>query len=352
MEKELLKLRNVDKAFGDNHVIKDVSLDLEKGKFVTFLGPSGCGKTTLLRLIAGFYNLDNGSMHLKGERIDNISPQKRNTPMVFQEYALFPHMTVQENIAYGLKVQKVNKEEIAKRVKEVINLLNLQGLEERYPNQMSGGQQQRVAIARALINNTELLLLDEPLSNLDAKLRENVRVELRQIQQTLGFTALYVTHDQQEALSMSDTVVVMNKGEIIEKGTPQEIYFNPKTKFVAEFIGTTNFLEGSVVKQDEKYGMNYNNIFIQSDNNEEITKATFSLRPESIILSEKDDKDIPSIKVEVDYSMFLGEKTRYFVKDEQGKDWIIDDFNTGMKILTGDQFLLFPVGSAHYVIEG
>ncbi len=175
----LLEIKDVVKMFGENMVIDHVSLDIERGKFITFLGASGCGKTTLLRMIAGFYNLDAGQILLDGKDISNLSPQKRNTPMVFQEYALFPHMSVEENISYGLKNRGIAKDEIIRRVKEVMTLVNLSGLEKRYPNQMSGGQQQRVAIARALVNNSQLLLLDEPLSNLDAKLRENVRVELR-----------------------------------------------------------------------------------------------------------------------------------------------------------------------------
>lgn len=349
-QKYLLEIEGVKKVFGDNLVVDNVSLNLEPGKFITFLGPSGCGKTTLLRMIAGFYNLDAGKITLKGKRIDELAPQKRNTPMVFQEYALFPHMSVYENIAYGLKIQKLPKDEIKKKVEESVELLNLHGLTDRYPNQLSGGQQQRVAIARALVNNTDLLLLDEPLSNLDAKLRESVRVELRQIQQKLGITTIYVTHDQQEALSMSDQIIVMNKGVIQEVGDPQQIYYQPKTKFVAEFIGTTNFIEGKEIERDGKLGLEYNGAFVVGDEKSKTATTTYSLRPESLILSDTKVNGVESFPVEIKYSMFLGEKTRYFVEDALGKEWLIDEFDTGIHIKEGTKELLIYDGKAHYVI--
>ena len=205
----VLQLKQINKYFGRSHVIKDVNIDFEKGHFVTFLGPSGCGKTTLLRMVAGFYEPDDGEILLNGKRIERIPPYSRNTAMVFQEYALFPHMNVFDNVSYGLRVKNRPKEEIERRVKEALDLMQLKGMEDRFPNQMSGGQQQRVAVARALVMNPEVLLLDEPLSNLDAKLRESVRVELRDIQKKMGLSTIYVTHDQSEALSMSDMIVVL-----------------------------------------------------------------------------------------------------------------------------------------------
>ncbi len=210
----VLQLKQINKYFGQSHVIKDVNIDFEKGHFVTFLGPSGCGKTTLLRMVAGFYEPDDGEILLNGKRIERIPPYSRNTAMVFQEYALFPHMNVFDNVSYGLRVKNRPKEEIERRVKEALDLMQLKGMEDRFPNQMSGGQQQRVAVARALVMNPEVLLLDEPLSNLDAKLRESVRVELRDIQKKMGLSTIYVTHDQSEALSMSDMIVVLKGGVV------------------------------------------------------------------------------------------------------------------------------------------
>lgn len=197
----VLQLKNINKYFGKSHVIKNVNLSFERGHFITFLGPSGCGKTTLLRMIAGFYEPDEGEILLNGKNVERIPPYGRNTSMVFQEYALFPHMNVFDNVSYGLKVKKVPKDEMIKRVEDALELMQLKGMEKRFPNQMSGGQQQRVAVARALVMKPDVLLLDEPLSNLDAKLRESVRVELRTIQQKMGLSVIYVTHDQSEALS-------------------------------------------------------------------------------------------------------------------------------------------------------
>lgn len=348
----LLEIKDVQKVFGRTAVVNNVSLNIERGKFITFLGPSGCGKTTLLRMIAGFYNVDNGSIYLNGKRIDNLAPHMRKTPMVFQEYALFPHMTVYENIAYGLRIQKLSKGNIKIKVEEVLKLVNLSGMEQRYPNQLSGGQQQRVAIARALVNNTELLLLDEPLSNLDAKLRESVRVELRQIQKKLGITMIYVTHDQQEALSMSDMIVVMDKGVVQEYGTPYEIYHNPKTKFASEFIGTTNFISGKKVQKDNALGLIYNEHTIIGDNLvTEQQEITFSIRPESIRIVEEPDPKFVSIKCNITYSMFLGEKTRYFAVDYYGKEWIVDEFDSKSIIREGPGYLIIEKGKPHFVIE-
>jgi iron(III) transport system ATP-binding protein len=227
--------------------VNDVSLGIEKGEFVTLLGPSGCGKTTTLRLIAGFEFPTAGHIILDGRRLDDVLPNRRDMAMVFQSYAIFPHLNVFENIAYGLKIKKLSSFEIRRRIAEVLRLTDLMGLEQRAPNQISGGQQQRVALARALVMEPKVLLFDEPLSNLDAKLREQMRAEIRRIQQTLGITSVYVTHDQAEAMTLSDRIVVMNKGRIAQIGTAQQIYRRPANAFVADFIGKANFLSAQVV---------------------------------------------------------------------------------------------------------
>jgi len=229
--------------------VDNLSLTINKGEFVTLLGPSGCGKTTTLRLIAGFEFPTEGTISLDGRVINNIPPNKRDMAMVFQSYAIFPHLSVYENIAYGLRVKKVPEQEMRQRIKKVLELTELLGLENRAPNQLSGGQQQRVALARALVMEPKVLLFDEPLSNLDAKLREQMRAEIRRIQQRLQMTSVYVTHDQAEAMTLSDRIVVMNKGRIEQVGTAQEIYRHPRSAFVADFIGRANFIEARVESQ-------------------------------------------------------------------------------------------------------
>jgi spermidine/putrescine ABC transporter ATP-binding subunit len=245
-----VSLRRVVKRFGNVYAAKDVELDIAKGEFFTLLGPSGCGKTTTLRIIAGFEYPDSGQVFFDEEDVTYTKPYERGTAMVFQNYALWPHMSVFDNVAYGLKVRKLPKEEIRRRVLEVLDLVGLRELEDRYPLQLSGGQQQRVALARALVVEPKVLLLDEPLSNLDAKLRIRMREEIKKIQRTLNITTIYVTHDQEEAMSISDRVAVMNQGRILQVGTPQDIYFRPKNIFVATFIGKSTLLQGKVVKKD------------------------------------------------------------------------------------------------------
>jgi iron(III) transport system ATP-binding protein len=227
--------------------VDDLSLGIEKGEFVTLLGPSGCGKTTTLRLVAGFEFATTGHITLDGRRLDDVPPNRRDMAMVFQSYAIFPHLNVFENIAYGLKIKKLSSPEIRRKTAEVLSLTGLTGLEQRPPNQLSGGQQQRVALARALVMEPKVLLFDEPLSNLDAKLREQMRAEIRRIQQTLGITSVYVTHDQAEAMTLSDRIVVMHKGRIAQVGTAQQLYRRPANAFVADFIGKANFLSAQVV---------------------------------------------------------------------------------------------------------
>ena len=348
MSDYVLQLKNINKYFGRNHVIKNVNLNFEKGHFITFLGPSGCGKTTLLRMIAGFYEPDEGEILLNGKNIERVPPYDRNTAMVFQEYALFPHMNVFDNVSYGLRVKKKPKDEIEKRVKQALSLMQLEGMEKRFPNQMSGGQQQRVAVARALVMNPEVLLLDEPLSNLDAKLRENVRVELRQIQQKMGLSTIYVTHDQSEALSMSDAIVVLKDGIVHQVGTPQEIYFEPKTAFVADFIGTTNLIS---LKAESGNRVTYGGVSFASSNPvKEGVEYVASVRPESAGLSKDPVENQVNLKARITNTMFLGEKVRYFLQDALDKEWIVDAFDPGRTIHQGEVYVTFPAEKA-WVIE-
>src|SRR3989441_6165802 len=242
-----IALRSVAKRFGATAAVEGVTLDITDGELFTLLGPSGCGKTTLLRLIAGFYRPpDAGQIHFGARRVDALPPYARNIGMVFQNYALWPHMTVRANVTYGLRLRKLAAGEIAGRLERGLRQVNLIGLEDRYPGQLSGGQQQRVALARALVLNPDILLLDEPLSNLDAKIRVQVRAEIRRLQQSLGITTVYVTHDQEEALSLADRVAVMRDGQVLQVGAPKELYERPRTRFVADFVGTNNLVPGRV----------------------------------------------------------------------------------------------------------
>ena len=244
MSQNIIEIKNVSKTYGDNTVLKNLSLNIRKNEFLTLLGPSGCGKTTTLKILAGFESGDSGKVLFNGEDISNLPPYKRQLNTVFQKYALFPHMNVYENIAFGLKLKKMPKDVIDQKVKEMLKLVALEGYENRDIEALSGGQQQRVAIARALVNEPKVLLLDEPLGALDMKLRKGMQIELKRIQQKLGITFIFVTHDQEEALTMSDTIVVMNKGEIQQMGSPEDIYNEPANSFVAKFIGESNIVDG------------------------------------------------------------------------------------------------------------
>lgn len=276
------------------HTIKDFSLEVEKGSFTTLLGPSGCGKTTLLRLISGFLEPQQGVIELDGVNQKGIEPNKRKIGMVFQDYALFPHMTVRKNIEFGLKLNKETKSEAAEKISQVAETLNLEDLLERYPDELSGGQQQRVALARALVLNPQVLLMDEPLSSLDSKLREHVREELRAVQQKLKITTVYVTHDQEEALSLSDKIAVINNGKLLQYGTPRDLYFKPQDNFTADFVGRANFVS--------------------------IGDEQFIIRPEWFELNKSEQKgDIEGV---VQSASFLGDKTRFVIK-VQGSDIII-----------------------------
>lgn len=316
-----LNLENVMKVFpprgGVSEVtaVNNVTLKIKKGELVTLLGPSGCGKTTTLRLIGGFEVPSAGKIILDGADITELPTHMRGMSMVFQSYAIFPHLNVFENIAYGLNVQKVSKSEIERRVGKVLELVDLKGFATRAPNQLSGGQQQRVALARALVLEPKVLLLDEPLSNLDAKLREQMRTEIRRIQQTLGITSIYVTHDQIEAMTLSDQVVVMNKGIIEQIGSPQEIYRYPNSKFVANFIGRANFVDGKVTKSSSgraTVDCLGGSVEINTKEKVETGKTvTLVLRPELLSIA-ADGKG--TLKAKVKRSLYLGNAIEYEIE--------------------------------------
>jgi len=257
----ILRVNNLSKNFGNVRAVQEVSFTATEGKVLSLLGPSGCGKTTTLRCIAGFENPDVGEIFLDNKRITHIPPEKRGIGMVFQNYALWPHMTVYGNLAFGLQIRKISKSEINKKIKKVLGMVRLEGYENRYPRQMSGGQQQRIAMARALVFEPEIMLLDEPLSNLDAQLREEMRFEFTELQKKLGITAVYVTHDQAEALVISDQIVILDKGKIVQFGSPKEIYSNPKNKFVAGFIAVSSFINGVV----ESFNESKKKVIVKSD---------------------------------------------------------------------------------------
>ncbi len=247
-----LELRNLEKTFGPVRAVDNISLRIEKGEFVTLLGPSGCGKTTTLRMVAGLEQPTAGSITIQGQRVEGVPAYRRNVNTVFQNYALFPHMTVFDNVAFGLAVKRYARDEIRRRVEEILARIKLPGFEQRRPFQLSGGQQQRVALARALVNNPAILLLDEPLGALDLKLRKEMQLELKRIQRDVGITFVYVTHDQEEALTLSDRIVIMSHGRIEQVGTPVEVYQRPRTRFVADFVGVSNFIRGTVRETREK----------------------------------------------------------------------------------------------------
>jgi putative spermidine/putrescine transport system ATP-binding protein len=277
-----LDLQNVSKSFSGVLAVKDFNLDIEKGSLVSFLGPSGCGKTTTLRMIAGFEQLDTGTIRLDGNDITSMPPNRRDIGMVFQAYALFPNMTVRENIAFGLQMRKTSKKEIDSRVDSVLEMVRLQETAKRFPHQLSGGQQQRIALARALAVQPRVLLLDEPLSALDAEVRVVLRGEIRRIQSELAITTVYVTHDQEEALSISDKVVVMNKGAIEQVGTPEEIYRAPQTRFVATFIGTANQFRGAVSGKETVVSSNLKLLVDNLKGFQDGQQVVVLVRPENI----------------------------------------------------------------------
>lgn len=282
----ILSLKNINKSFAGHKVLKNISFEVFKGEFFTLLGPSGCGKTTILRLIAGFETPDSGEILLENTLINTLPPHKRNINTVFQSYTLFPHMTVEENIAFGLKMKKMPPLQIKEKISQALSMVKLAGFEKRYPHQLSGGQQQRIALARALVNEPKVLLLDEPFSALDYALRKEMRLELKLIQEKLGITFIFVTHDQEEALSLSDRVVVLEKGEIKQIGTPTQIYENPTSLEVAKFVGETNIFKAKIIdKQADKIFCVIGNKYLETQSSKEFQKnqeILIVLRPEDM----------------------------------------------------------------------
>ncbi|WP_429472316.1 ABC transporter ATP-binding protein [Neobacillus sp. B4I6] len=324
-----LCLENVVKTFNKTEVVKKMNLEIKQGELVSFLGPSGCGKTTTLNMIAGFLDVDGGRIVVDGKPVHLLPPNKREMGMVFQNYALFPHMTVFDNVAYGLKLRKVSKSEIHTRVTEALEMVRLAGYEKRYPKELSGGQQQRVSLARALVIKPKVLLLDEPLSNLDAKLRQEMREEIVEIQKKVGITTIFVTHDQEEALAISDRIAVMYEGRIEQVDTPVAIYNHPQTDFVSRFIGEVNQIQGQVLE-----ALSDNQCLVSLDGYEQVLSVhqpkdsviDFYIRPEKIQISiETSD----GLQVSVERKMFLGAKTRYILVNKE-KQFIADISNVAL----------------------
>ena len=320
MTPSIIELKNVSKIFDEKEALKSINLDIKEKEFVTLLGPSGCGKTTTLRIIGGFETASSGEVFFDGVNINSIPPYKRQINTVFQKYALFPHLNIYENIAFGLKIKKVDKATIDKKVNKMLSLVNLEGFEKRDINSLSGGQQQRIAIARALVNEPKVLLLDEPLGALDLKLRQDMQYELKTMQQELGITFIYVTHDQEEALTMSDRIVVMSDGKIQQIGTPEDIYNEPVNRFVADFIGEINMVTATMI---EDYKVMFNNrIFECVDKGfKPNEKVDVVIRPEDINIVPKENGKITGLVTDV---VFKGVHYEIIVVDQQNnKEWII-----------------------------
>ena len=328
MEKVLVKLENVSKKFDKEYVIKDFSLDIYEGEFLTLLGPSGCGKTTVLRMISGLETVTKGKVYIDSVDVTNVDATKREVNTIFQNLALFPKMTVTDNISFGLKMKKIPQNEINKKVRDVIKLVNLSGLEDRFPKELSGGQQQRVAIARGIVMNPKVLLLDESLCSLDLKLKKKMQVELKKIQKKLGITFIYVTHAQDEALSMSDRIVIINKGKIEQIDTPEKIYRHPNTVFVADFIGDANIIDAKLLGKKGN------------------TKLV--IRPENVNVYKKEKKD--TLSGEITNITYSGDSTLLTINisDELTIDARIteDEYHEGDKVFIDfDEDLIVPLGS-------
>ncbi|WP_202637797.1 ABC transporter ATP-binding protein [Bailinhaonella thermotolerans] len=352
-----MTLRGLTKRYGDDHAVRDLDLEVSEGEFVCLLGPSGCGKTTTLRMVAGFVEPDAGSVVIDGRDLSSVPPHRRPTSIVFQDYALFPHMTVLKNIGYGLRTQRVPDTEARRRVGAMLELLGLENLGDRYPNQLSGGQQQRVALARSLVTEPKVLLMDEPLSNLDAKMRIRLRTELRQLQKRLGLTTVYVTHDQEEALSMADRIAVMDRGELQQYATPHELYHHPANRFVADFIGLNNLLPArcDLVRGGE--------VLLRLDDGQAVTAAEdarghvpapgdrvlLSMRPEDLTPAPRDEPagaagsagSANRISGKVVGHQFLGALSRYLVRVAD-QDVLVDEYDTTGPGTAGEITLTVP----------
>jgi spermidine/putrescine ABC transporter ATP-binding subunit len=345
-----LRLINLVKRYGKTVAVNRINLEIEDGEIMTLLGPSGCGKTTTLRCIAGFLIPEEGEIYLGDQQMANLVPEKRGIGFVFQNYALWPHMTVFDNLAFGLRLRRIAKSEIKKRVDEVLELVRLSGFAERYPRQLSGGQQQRIALARALVIQPRVLLLDEPLSNLDAQLREEMRFEIRELQKSLGITAVYVTHDQAEALVLSDRIAVMHDGVITQIGTPEQIYNQPNNRFVAGFIGLSSFVEGTVTQLESE--TTYATVTTNDDLDIRVPgndlslnqKVTLAIRPEHITLRHDASVAVPEnanlLKGEVVRAAYLGDVIDYRI---QVGSWVL-------RLHTGTDTYLHPQETAQLII--
>ncbi|MGI6699381.1 MAG: ABC transporter ATP-binding protein [Christensenellales bacterium] len=313
-----ITFKNNLKKYGNNVIIPNLSLKVRKGEFFTLLGPSGCGKTTLLRMVAGFNTIEGGTISFNDTVINDMRPDKRNIGMVFQNYAVFPHMTVRANVAFGLKNRRLPADEIRQRVDKILDTVRISEYADRLPERLSGGQQQRVALARAIVIEPDVLLMDEPLSNLDAKLRVEMRNAIREIQKSVGITTIYVTHDQEEAMAVSDRIAVMDKGVIQHVATPKSLYQRPANLFVANFIGHSNTMEAKAVPQENKlrfstgYELPFDNFVQEAEEGDVLV----SVRPEEFIIQEEDK---PGIRAKVLSSVFLGLNTTYFVRLESGE---------------------------------
>ncbi len=325
-----VKIEGIEKSFDGVKVLKNINFEIKQGEFFSILGPSGCGKTTLLRMIAGFIEADKGSIYLGKDDITNLPPNKRNVNTIFQTYALFPHLNVYENVAFPLRLKKMKKEEIDVEVKRYLDMVQLREHINKYPNQLSGGQKQRVSIARALVNQPSVLLLDEPLSALDAKLRQHMLIELDNIHDKVGVTFIFVTHDQQEALSVSDRIAVMNKGNVLQIGTPSEIYESPNSTFVADFIGETNFIDGEVVELRDTYAIldskEYGQIKFDKDKEVKVgNKVKLTLRPEKIKVTKSKPQNLSDfdniIEATVEDVIYTGFQSKFYLKSGKDKDF-------------------------------
>lgn len=315
----IVKLENISKSFEKSkYVIKNLSLDVYEGEFLTLLGSSGCGKTTILRMISGLDHVTSGKVYIDNVDVTDVDPTRREVNTIFQNFALFPHMTVFENVSFGLTMKKVNDKEIKDRVNQVLKLVELNGYEDRYPSQLSGGQQQRVAIARGIVMNPKVLLLDESLASLDLKLKRMMQIELKKIQRKLGITFIYVTHDQDEALTMSDRIIIIEKGIIEQQGTPQEIYEHPKSVFVADFIGESNIFKAEIVKVNKdtiEVDFDGNKFNITKEVNDKINdKINLMIRPENVHISHKPSKN--SIAGTIKTVVYDGSITKLFIDNE------------------------------------
>lgn len=342
--KYILELKNLEKLYGEVAAVRDVTLGIQEGEFLTLLGPSGSGKTTILLMIAGFEYPTQGGIKLQERPINLVPPEKRDVGMVFQNYALFPHMTIFDNIAFPLRMRKVKKSEIAKKVFEALDLVQLRGYESRYPKQLSGGQQQRIAFARAVVFNPPVLLMDEPLGALDKKLREHMQLEIKHIQSQLKRTVIYVTHDQEEALVMSDRIAVMNEGGIEQVGTPDELYERPANKFVAGFIGQSNFIEGNVVEKrgdlitiqlddESRHHLQCSDTIAIGEN------VTFCIRPEKMYIVREEERAHYGLEGVVNEVIYVGETTRYKVAIGKEKEINLREMNirSGGRVKEGEK---------------